>query len=264
MSPLELQLQLVALTPHVIAVALCAARLLPIVFLCPVLGGSATPTTVKLGVVLALSLCVHCGGGVAPLEPVLDALAFTALVVRELSFGIALGLIASLPFDAARMGGKLIDLFRGSSAEAALPHAGSRESATGDGLYQLLVALVASGTVMPLILKSLFRSFALVKLGAFVHTESAAMHVVGLAGTALGAGLAVGAPIAAMAMAVDAAMGLASRAASQMNLQDIGTPLKIVAGAAVLLLCLGVVSERLLAEVAMAPGQLEALTELGR
>src|SRR5439155_10975845 len=127
----------------------------------------------------------------------------------------------SLPFDAARMGGKFVDLFRGSSAEAALPHAGSRESATGDGLYQLLVAMVATGTVMPLILKALFHSYAVVQLGAFVHTESAAMHVVTLAGVALSAGLAVGAPVAASAMAVDCIMGLASRAAPQMHLQDV-------------------------------------------
>jgi flagellar biosynthesis protein FliR len=162
------------------------------------------------------------------------------------------------------MGGKFIDLFRGSSAEAALPHAGTRESATGDGLYQLLVALVATGAVMPLMLKGLFHSYAVVKLGAFVHTESAAMHVVALAGTALGTGLAVGAPIAAVAMAVDCVMGLASRAAPQMNLQDVGSPLKILAGGAVLFLTLGVVAERMLAEVATSDVAMQSLLELGR
>ncbi len=264
MTSLELQLQIAALAPHMIAVALIAARLLPVVFLCPVLGGEAAPTTVKLGVVLALSLCVHFAGGVEPAELVTDPLTFAGLVVREFSFGVALGLVASLPFDAARMGGKFIDLFRGSSAEAALPHAGTKESATGDGLYQLLVALVVTGAVMPLMLKGLFHSYALVRLGAFVHTESAVMHVVALAGTALSAGLAVGAPVAAAALAVDCVMGLASRAAPQMHLQDVGAPLKILAGGAVLFLTLGVVAERLLAEAAGADLAMHALTELGR
>lgn len=264
MTSIELQLQIAAMTPHVIAVALCAARLLPVVFLCPVLGGEVAPTTVKLGVVLSLSMCVHFAGGVAPMEPTDDALTFAAMVVREFSFGAALGLVASMPFDAARMGGKFIDLFRGSSAEAALPHAGTRESATGDGLYQLLVAMVATGALMPLILKGIFHSYAVVKLGAFVHTESAAMHVVALAGTALGAGLAIGAPVAAAAMAVDCVMGLASRAAPQMNLQDVGSPLKILAGGAVLFLTVGVVAERLLAEVATSDAAMQTLLELGR
>ena len=68
-----------------------------------------------------------------------------ALVMKELTYGTSVGLIAALPFDAARMGGRFIDLFRGTSAEASLPVAGTRESATGDGLYQLLVALVVTG-----------------------------------------------------------------------------------------------------------------------
>lgn len=264
MTSVEIQLQIAAMTPHVIAVALCAARLLPVVFLCPVLGGEAAPTTVKLGVVLALSPCVHFAGGVAPVEAVSDALTFASLVVREFSFGVALGLVASLPFDAARMGGKLVDLFRGSSAEAALPHAGTRESAAGDGLYQLMVAMVATGAVMPLMLKGLFHSYAVVKLGAFAHTESAAMHIVTLAGVALGTGLAIGAPVAAAALAVDCVMGLASRAAPQMNLQDVGAPLKILAGGAVLFLTIGVIAERMLAEAAGAGDAMQALMELGR
>jgi flagellar biosynthesis protein FliR len=249
-SPFELAHLLHALSPHIAAMALCATRVLPVVFLCPVLGGSAAPTTVKLGVVLSVALCVHLAGGVAPAQAVGDWVDLTAMLGREVVFGLALGLIASLPFDAARIGGRFIDLFRGSSAEAALPYAGTREAAAGDGLYHLLVALVAQGAVFPLILQGLFHSFAIVKLGAFAHTESAAMQVVALAGTALGTGLAVGAPVAASALLVDCVMGLVSRAVPQMHLQDSGAPLKIVAGGAVFFLTLGVSAERLLAQVA--------------
>jgi len=71
--------------------------------------------------------------------------------------------------------------------------------------------------------------------------------VVGLAGTALGTGLAIGAPVAASALAVDVVMGLASRAAPSMRLQDAAAPLKILAGAAMFLLTLGTIAERLLA-----------------
>ncbi len=247
-----------------IAVALCSARLLPVVFLCPVLGGSATPMTVKLGVVLSFALCLHHAAGINAPAAITDWLAFVAYLTREATFGLSLGLIASLPFDAARMGGKLVDLFRGSSAEAALPHAGTREAASGDGLYQLLVALVAVGPVFPLIVGGLFHSFALIPLGTFVHSEGAAMHVVTLAGAALGTGLAIGAPIAASTLAVDCLLGLASRANPSMNLQDTGAPLKIMAGGVVFFLTLGVVSERLLTEVAASTSAATALLELAR
>ncbi len=75
---------------------------------------------------------------------------FVGRAAHELLFGLVLGMASSLPFDAARIGGRFIDLFRGSSAEAALPLSGSKESAMGDALYQLLLALAASGIAMPL------------------------------------------------------------------------------------------------------------------
>src|SRR5207248_4567685 len=136
--------------------------------------------------------------------------------------------------DAARMGGRFIDMFRGTSAEAALPVAGTRESATGDALYHVMVALTVTGVGFPLVMSAIWKSFAVVKLGGFAPTESAAMHLVALAGTALAAGLAVGAPIAGAVMAVDCFVGMASRFAPQMNLGELGTPLKILGGGAVL------------------------------
>ncbi len=250
-------------TPHLIATALCAGRLLPVAFLCPMLGGASTPSHVKVGVALSLSLAIHFAGGATPLAAVADPWTFLALALKELALGTAIGLVASLPFDAARIGGRFIDLFRGSSAEAALPVSGTRESAAGDLLYQLLVALAVLGLGYPAVMGSLWRSFGLVRLGGQLPTESAAMHVVGLAGTSLATGLAVGAPIAGAVMAVDCALGMISRFAPQMNLQDAGAPLRILAGGAVLWLSVGWLSDRLLREVTSSAGALHALLEVG-
>jgi type III secretion protein T len=249
---------------HTAAVALCAARLVPIAFLCPLLGGQAAPTTVKLALVLSLSLFLHRAAGVSVPVPVEGPVNLLALVLKELAYGTAVGLVAALPFDAARMGGRFIDLFRGASAEASLPVAGSRESATGDVLYQLLVAWVVTGGLFPIVLSGLLRGFGVVPLGAALPTEAAARHVVMLAGGALATGLAVGAPIAAASMTVDCWVGMASRAAPQMNLQEFGAPLRILGGGALLWLGVGVLCERLLAEVANLEGALWLLGEAAR
>lgn len=239
-----LALAIDALQPHVVAVALISARLVPVAFLCPLFGGSHAPTHVKLGVVLALAGFLHGAGGLeAP--AVATTLELVGLAVREVIFGLALGLVASLPFDVARMGGRFIDLFRGSSAEAALPMSGTREAATGDALYHLLLALGAAGGLMPLLLQALSRSYGLVALGAAQSNESLALHVAGLVGAAFSTGLAIGAPIAALSLAIDACLGLASRAAPNMNLQDTGAPLRILGGGAVLWLAVGLIAARL-------------------
>ncbi|MFP2962751.1 EscT/YscT/HrcT family type III secretion system export apparatus protein [Myxococcus sp. 1LA] len=262
LEPLRAWLE--SLGPDIVVVALCAARLLPITFLCPLLGGQATPTTVRLALVLSLSLFLRLEAGVALDAPAASTLALSGLVVRELLYGTSVGLVAALPFDAARIGGRFIDLLRGTSAEASLPHAGSRESAAGEGLYHLMVALVVSGALWPLVISSVLRGFGVVKLGAFVPTEAAALHVALLAGAAMATGLAVGAPIAAAVLVVDCFLGIASRAAPQVNLQEVGAPLKILGGGAVLWLGTGVLCERLLAGVLSAEGALALLGEVAR
>ncbi|OJT27150.1 flagellar biosynthesis protein FliR [Archangium sp. Cb G35] len=259
-----LRAQLAPLGPGMVTVALCSARLLPVAFLCPLLGGQAAPTTVKLALVLSLSLFLHHVAGVSLPEPVETPLQLAAMVMKELTYGTSVGLVAALPFDAARMGGRFIDLFRGTSAEASLPVAGTRESATGDALYQLLVGLVVTGGLMPVVLSGLVRGFVWVRLGAYVPTEEAVMHVVGLAGGAMATGLAVGAPIAAAVMAVDCLLGMVSRAAPQVNLQDLGAPLRILAGGALLWLAVGILCERLLAGFVSVDGALFRLGEVAR
>lgn len=264
MSLALLQAELARLGPSMLAVALCATRLLPVAFLCPLLGGQAAPPTVKLGVVLSLSLFLHLGAGIAAPEAASTLWGLTGAALRELAYGTSVGLVAALPFDAARMGGRFIDLFRGTSAEASLPVAGSRESASGEALYQLLVALAVTGAAMPRVLSGLLGGFGWVALGAYVPTEAAALQVVALAGSALATGLAVGAPVAAAMMAVDCFIGLASRAAPQLSLQEVGAPLRILGGGALLWVGVGLLCERLLVGALSVDGVLHGLAELAR
>lgn len=253
---------LAALWPHLAAVALVAARLVPVAFLCPLLGGAQAPGQVKLGVVLALALFLHLEAGVAPPAPVEGGLELAGLALAEAVLGAALGLLASLPFDAARIGGRLVDLFRGSSAEAALPLVGTREAAAGDLLHHLLLALAASGPLGPLLVGALLRSYRWVPAGAAAPGGAQALEVAHLLGGAFATALALGAPVAGASLAADALLGLASRAAPSLRLQETGAPLKLLLGAAALWLGLGVVAERLQALLVDTPGALQALAGL--
>ena len=246
MIPFDFHQQVAAFTPHLVGVALCGARLLPIALLCPLLGGTAAPTVTKLSLVLALAGFLHFSAGIGANLEVPGLLAFASLAGKEIILGVVLGLVSSLPFDAARIGGRFIDLFRGSSAESALPWSNTQESATGDAIYQLLVALAAAGAAMPLMVKAILRSFAMVDLGAYVTSESAATQVAVLVGTTFAVGLALGAPVAGASLAVDCLLGLISRGSPSMNLQDTGAPLRILAGGAVTWLAIGLVMDRLL------------------
>ena len=264
MTSIDLYREAASFAPHLIAVALCSARLLPIAFLCPLFGGAAAPTPVKLSLVLALAAFLHFSAGVGTGLVVSDVLTFAMLAGKELLFGVVLGLISALPFDAARIGGRFIDLFRGSSAEAALPWSNARESAMGDVLHQLLIAMAAAGVAMPIMAGSLLKSFAAVGLGAYVASESGVMQVAALIGTTFAVGLAIGAPVAGASLAVDCLLGLISRGSPAMNLQDTGAPLRILAGGAVAWLSIGVVTERLLGLVLDSDAALTSVLLLAR
>jgi flagellar biosynthetic protein FliR/type III secretion protein T len=252
-NPAHLEAIVDSLRPHVVAVGLIATRILPATFLCPIFGGQAAPQTVRIALCLALSLHAHLAGDIKP-GFLSDAGALAAAFARELLCGTVIGLIAALPFDAARMGGRFLDTFRGANAEASLPATGSREAATGDLLYQLLCAIAFAGVGYRLLAVAILGSFRAAPLGLPGALDTAALAdlVVARAGSALAAGLAIGAPAAAISLLVDAALGIAARAAPQLSIRDVGAPAKLLVGAAAILLSLGTASQRLLEEIAGA------------
>lgn len=247
------------LWPHLASVALCAARLLPVVFLCPLLGGPMSPGVVRLGVVLSLALFVHLAGGVSAPAGLLGPLDALWPMACELAFGTALGLIAAAPFDAAKTGGRIIDLVRGTSAEAALPQAGTRESASGELLSNWLLALAATGVGLPLTLRALLSTFLLWPPGGVRFGEHWATHAAAVVGGAMSAGLAIGAPVAACCLAADGLVGLASRLGAGGALQELSAPLRILGGGLVLWMGLGVIATRLLEELAGVAGGLASM-----
>ena len=95
----------IVLWPHVAATLCCAARLLPIAFLCPLLGGQLVPSPIKVGVVLFLSGALHFGAGVGLTSLPEEGWELIVPAGRELILGCGMGLLVALPYDAARTAG---------------------------------------------------------------------------------------------------------------------------------------------------------------
>ena len=237
-----------AVRPELLAWAIASMRVLPVTLLCPVLGGQLVPAPVRLAVAGTLGLALCPLAGDAP-EGAYEVFVRCG---REAAVGLLVGMGAALPFDGARMGGRLIDLVRGTSAEAALPVAGHRESATGDLLHQLLVSLALAGGALPVLVRALARSYALVPAGSALAGNEP-LAVARIVGFALATGLAVAAPVVALSWATDAAVGIVLRAAPGLPATELATPVRILGGGTVLWLSLGLVAERMLGRV-LSPG----------
>jgi len=248
---------LAQLTSEVLALALVGLRVLPAVMLCPLLGGQLAPVPVRLAVALSLGLAVRPLVGPSQLEDIT-----WIQCSGEAAFGLGLGLVSALPFEGARIGGRLIDLFRGTSAEAALPGAGHRESAAGELLHRLLLTLALSSGALPVLLRALARTFRLLPPGFASPAPPGA--VAGWVGVAMGSGFAVAAPVLVLCWVVDGALALVARVAPGIPLPEVAPPGRILGGAGVLWLGLGLVCDRLLAGVASTPEAWAALLAGGR
>lgn len=231
-----------AARPELLGLLLAAMRVLPLTLACPVLGGQLVPASLRLAVAGALALAFRPTAG--PMGDV--SLDFWTRCAREAGVGLLMGLGAALPFDAARIGGRLVDLVRGTSAEAALPVAGHRESATGEVLHQLLLSLALAGGALPLTIRTLGKSVILLPPGSAGPGGAGALGLAKLLGIALATGLAVAAPVVALSWATDAAVGLALRSAPGLPLGELAVPVRILGGATVLWLVLGLMADRML------------------
>ena len=237
-----------AMRPELLGWALTSMRVLPVVLLCPVLGGQLVPVPVRMVMAGCLGVALRPLTWSIP-SALLEAVAWCG---HEAAVGLLIGLSAALPFDAARIGGRLVDLVRGTSAEAALPVAGHREAATGDLLHQLLVSLAVAGGALPVLVHALARSYALSPPG-LAFADGGPLGVARLVGMALATGLAIAAPVVALSWATDAAVGLVLRAAPGLPATELATPVRILGGGTVLWLSLGLVADRLLRWV-LSPG----------
>src|SRR5262249_25653463 len=239
---------LAQVAPELLALALVVARIVPVAMLCPLLGGQVAPVPVRLAVALSLAMAVRpVAGRGQQLED-----GFWVRCGGEAAFGLGLGIVAGLPFEAARIGGRLVDLFRGTSAEAALPVAGHRESASGEVLYQLLLAMAMSTGALPAVLRALGRTYRLIPPGFAATTGPNAVG--GWIAVALATGVAVAAPVLALCWIVDGAVALVARVAPGIPLAEVAPPGRILGGAGVLWIGLGLISDRLLIAVASIPG----------
>jgi flagellar biosynthetic protein FliR len=236
----------VALYGIVVATALGAARVLPVIWMVAPLGGPRLPATVRIGFALLLALVAApalaaAPGGLALAD--LSALHFSLLLAREVVIGLCLGMVASAAFRAAEVAGRLGDTLRGANvAEILVPASDERASPLGV-LYVLLATIVFLhiGGVTRLV-EALLSSYQTLPLGGGLGplaVRRAALVVVVASAKLIASGLALAAPVIVALWLTDLALGLIARAAPSVPVYFLGLPLKGLLAIGVVLVGLG-------------------------
>ena len=266
MDPLARLLEIEGdLTPILVLGALAVARIAPILWMVPFLGGKTLPAAARiaLAVLLTALLFPMLANHVAdvPTAPV----ALVALLFKEVLFGAAMGLVTALPFAALEMSGRLVDTARGANlAEVLDPHSGQRTSPLGELHLLLGVAVFLLIGGHHAFLRTVAESFAAFPVTAFPEASPASVGafaeaVAGLGAAALATAVGLAGPAIVAIVASEIALGILNRAAPQMAVYFIGMPLRAAAGLAAATLTVALLLPALRAHAAQALHALSVL-----
>lgn len=205
----------------------------------PLIGGRLLPVRVRL--MLALTLTWVVLPVVGPIPPV-DPLSPAGLVVvaNQLLIGAAMGLALQVVFNALVVGGQIIGASMGLGFASVVDPQNGIQVPVVSQLYFLMGALIFLALDGHLRMVELVaRSFATLPLdGGGLDPQ----HFQGLAlwgALMFGEGMRLALPVVSVVLVTNLALGVATRAAPQLNVFALGFSVTLILGLATMLLTLG-------------------------
>jgi flagellar biosynthetic protein FliR len=253
----------------ILLAALVTARLMPVIYLVPYLGGQAVPQPVKMGIAMALTVLVYPAvwqtGAAGELPD--GALMIGALVTKELAIGMMLGFVAALAFEALRVAGQLIDGARGQTmATAFVPQLKTQTSVSAEFLYQLGIVMFLITGGHRLFLGALVKSYVILPPQSFPaiggRLDTIVFTIVRLSADAITLGVLLAFPVVAAILLANLTLALINKAAPQINVFFLGMPLKAVLGVAVLMFGLRIVVDQFVEQAALGVENVMMLVEM--
>ncbi len=204
----------------------CSATLLA----SPVFGAQTTPIQIRVMVTLAISAAL-----VFVLQPSAQTLPqglgeLILAILNEAACGLLLGAFVSLSMMAVQFAGAFLDLNVGLGMSQVMnPVTGVPSSVITQFKSMLAVVVFLGIQGHHFVLQAFVHSYDAMPTLGMHSLEPLRGALVGLVGDMALLGLQIAAPVAAVGVIVDLAMGVVNRAVPQMPVFLVGLPIKIVA-----------------------------------
>lgn len=214
-------------------------RMLSFIFACPLYAIPGIPPLVKAGLAFVLAALV------SPLvEPV--ALSFPGglwglalAVFSEVGVGLGLGLVCTFFFNVIRIAGQLLDFQIGFAMSAVMdPLSGSMNTLIARFLFLMTLLLYLNVDGHHTLIRALVKSYELVPLTAASINGEVTLLIIRIFTDTLALAVQICAPVVAVLVITDLAMGLIGKTAPQLNIFQLGFPLKIAVGVSTLAILL--------------------------
>lgn len=197
----------------------------------PFFGGRNVPTMFKAGVCFFITLLVLPSLHLSASQIPSSVLGLMLTVLREVAVGLAVGLMAQCVFSAIQMAGELLGVQMGFSMMNLLdPSTGASVPVISE-LYSLFAMLAFFLLdAHHLFVRGVFESFQLAPLGSTVLNPAVVATLAAAVGKIFVMALELAGPVMAALFLADVALGLVARTLPQMNIFNVGFPIKIVLG----------------------------------
>jgi flagellar biosynthesis protein FliR len=210
---------------------LVMARIASLLMVAPVFGERGIPPTVRLMLVLPLTVLV------VPLLPAstatltLFSAAWVAAMAQQVLIGIAMGLTLRVVFEAFALAGELIANSMGLGfAQLADPVRGVNTPIVGQFLIVVASLLFVSTGAHLTLIDGLVESFRNRSVASTAIDWASIRLMIDWAGSLFAGGVQLALPVLAAMLAVNLAIGVLGRSAPTINLMAVGFPLTLVLG----------------------------------
>lgn len=225
---------------------LSSVRIIPLFFMLPFFGFVLAPIRIVFAVAIAMSVTPSLTMLTqSSWNDVWTPTILVFLVLKEVMIGFLLGFVISLPFYAADMSGRLVDVVRGSVADSFSSYV--REKTTPLGMFYMWIAIILffaiDGHLM--FLRALANSYEIMPVFNAQHGPEimlSANNIISTTSQMLIVGVALAMPVIATVLLVDLGLGIVNRINPQISVYFVGLPLKSIVGVLGVLISLSILS----------------------
>ena len=206
-------------------------RMVSFVFSCPLYAIPGIPPLVKAGLSFILAVLVT-----PVVQPVTSEIpgglwGFGLVVFSEVGVGLALGLVCTFVFSVIKTAGQLLDFQIGFAMAALMdPLSGSMNTLVSRFLYFMTLVLFFNVDGHHSLIRALVKSYDLVPLTAAGINGGITLLMIRIFADTFALAVQICAPVVAILVITDLALGLVGKTAPQMNIFQLGFPLRIAVG----------------------------------
>jgi flagellar biosynthesis protein FliR len=214
------------------AFILVLVRVGAVIMMSPLFGDASVPATVKWGLSILITLLLFplVRAGIPPMKD-LALLPMILGIAGELMIGVIIGFAARFIFAGIQLAGDLLGFQMGFSVASVIdPTSSTQVSVIAEFQYLLSLLLFLAVNGHHVFISGIADSYQAVPPLSFHFSNSLLQAMVGLSKDVFVIAIKISAPVTAVLLFTNVAMGLLARTVPQMNVFMVSFPLQIAVG----------------------------------